>query len=192
MSKPPVGTAADDPIAALRAPGWDLHVGFGLANPAARLMLTALRTPDGQAIAAAGAPKVSCAPASTASPKPAACASPSRAPSISSGPPQAPVPSSPSSTGRTRPRRSPSRHCLGIRLRRHPHRPGYRRHPWPGRRGRSPCAPPSPTSPPSTTPGRTRPSRRLARRIAGSFTGRVGAAEASLTEQADRVRIART
>src|SRR5580698_6011014 len=33
-NKPPVGTDADadDPIAALRA-GWDLHVGFGLANP---------------------------------------------------------------------------------------------------------------------------------------------------------------
>ncbi len=55
-SKPPVGTGADDdPIAGLRA-GWDLHVGFGLANPELfRLMLTALRTPDGQAIAAAGA-----------------------------------------------------------------------------------------------------------------------------------------
>jgi AcrR family transcriptional regulator len=53
-SKPPVGTDADDPIAALRA-GWDLHVGFGLANPELfRLLLTALRTPDGQAIAAAG------------------------------------------------------------------------------------------------------------------------------------------
>jgi AcrR family transcriptional regulator len=52
-NKPPVGTDAD-PIAGLRA-GWELHVGFGLANPALfRLMLTALRTPDGQAIAAAG------------------------------------------------------------------------------------------------------------------------------------------
>jgi AcrR family transcriptional regulator len=53
-SKPPVGTDADDPVDGLRA-GWDLHVGFGLANPELfRLMLTALRTPDGQAIAAAG------------------------------------------------------------------------------------------------------------------------------------------
>jgi AcrR family transcriptional regulator len=55
-NKPPVGTNADDadPIAGLRA-GWELHVGFGLANPGLfRLMLTALRTPDGQAIAAAG------------------------------------------------------------------------------------------------------------------------------------------
>jgi AcrR family transcriptional regulator len=53
-SKPPVGADADDPVAGLRA-GWDLHVGFGLANPELfRLMFTALRTPDGQAIAAAG------------------------------------------------------------------------------------------------------------------------------------------
>ena len=53
-SKPPVGTDAD-PIAGLRA-GWELHVGFGLANPELfRLMHTALRSPDGQAIAAAGA-----------------------------------------------------------------------------------------------------------------------------------------
>jgi AcrR family transcriptional regulator len=52
--KPPVGTDTD-PIAGLRA-GWELHVGFGLANPELfRLMLTSLRTPDGQAIAAAGA-----------------------------------------------------------------------------------------------------------------------------------------
>jgi AcrR family transcriptional regulator len=52
-NKPPVGADAD-PIAGLRA-GWELHVGFGLANPGLfRLMLTALRTPDGQAIAAAG------------------------------------------------------------------------------------------------------------------------------------------
>jgi AcrR family transcriptional regulator len=53
-SKPPVGTDAD-PIEGLRA-GWELHVGFGLANPELfRLMHTALRSPDGQAIAAAGA-----------------------------------------------------------------------------------------------------------------------------------------
>ena len=52
--KPPVGADAD-PVEGLRA-GWELHVGFGLANPELfRLMHTALRTPDGQAIAAAGA-----------------------------------------------------------------------------------------------------------------------------------------
>jgi AcrR family transcriptional regulator len=51
--KPAVGTSGD-PVKALRA-GWELHVGFGLANPELfRLMFTALRTPDGQAIAAAG------------------------------------------------------------------------------------------------------------------------------------------
>jgi AcrR family transcriptional regulator len=44
-----------DPVEGLRA-GWDLHIGFGLANPALfRLMLTTLRTPDGRATAAAGA-----------------------------------------------------------------------------------------------------------------------------------------
>jgi AcrR family transcriptional regulator len=51
--KPPVG-ADGDPVESLRA-GWELHVGFGLANPELfRLMHTALRTPDGQAIAATG------------------------------------------------------------------------------------------------------------------------------------------
>ena len=51
--KPPVG-ADGDPVESLRA-GWELHVGFGLANPELfRLMYTALRTPDGRAIAAAG------------------------------------------------------------------------------------------------------------------------------------------
>jgi AcrR family transcriptional regulator len=51
--KPPVGTDAD-PVAGLRA-GWELHVGFGLANPELfRLMYTALRTPEGRAIAATG------------------------------------------------------------------------------------------------------------------------------------------
>jgi AcrR family transcriptional regulator len=51
--KPPVGTDGD-PVASLRA-GWELHIGFGLANPELfRLMHTALRTPDGRAIAAAG------------------------------------------------------------------------------------------------------------------------------------------
>jgi AcrR family transcriptional regulator len=53
-SKPPVGADAD-PVESLRR-GWELHVGFGLANPELfRLMHTALRTPDGRAIAAAGA-----------------------------------------------------------------------------------------------------------------------------------------
>src|SRR2546423_13485477 len=52
--KPPVGADAN-PVEGLRA-GWELHVGFGLANPELfRLMHTALRTPDGRAIAAAGA-----------------------------------------------------------------------------------------------------------------------------------------
>jgi AcrR family transcriptional regulator len=37
---------ADDPVESLRA-GWELHVGFGLANPALfRLMHTTLTTPD--------------------------------------------------------------------------------------------------------------------------------------------------
>src|SRR5271163_1683343 len=40
-----------DPVESLRA-GWELHVGFGLANPELfRLMHTALRTPDGRAVA---------------------------------------------------------------------------------------------------------------------------------------------
>jgi hypothetical protein len=48
----PVGADAD-PVQGLRA-GWELHVGFGLANPELfRLMHTAC-TPDGQAAAAAG------------------------------------------------------------------------------------------------------------------------------------------
>lgn len=51
--KPPVDTD-DDPVEGLRA-GWNLHVGFGLANPALfRLMHTAKRTPDGQAIVESG------------------------------------------------------------------------------------------------------------------------------------------
>ena len=51
--KPPVGTGAD-PVDGLRA-GWELHVGFGLANPELfRLLHTALRTPGGRAAAAAG------------------------------------------------------------------------------------------------------------------------------------------
>jgi AcrR family transcriptional regulator len=51
--KPPVGTGAD-PVESLHA-GWELHVGFGLANPELfRLLHTALRTPQGQAVAATG------------------------------------------------------------------------------------------------------------------------------------------
>ncbi len=51
--KPPVGKNAD-PVEGLRA-GWELHIGFGLENPRLfRLMHTALRTPEGQAIAATG------------------------------------------------------------------------------------------------------------------------------------------
>ena len=51
--KPAVDTG-DDPVDGLRA-GWDLHVGFGLANPALfRLMHTAKRTPEGQATVEAG------------------------------------------------------------------------------------------------------------------------------------------
>jgi hypothetical protein len=43
-----------DPVESLRA-GWELHIGFGLANPELfRLMHTALRTPEGQAAAATG------------------------------------------------------------------------------------------------------------------------------------------
>jgi AcrR family transcriptional regulator len=44
-----------DPVEGLRA-GWELHVGFGLANPELfRLMHTVLRTPGGQAVAETGA-----------------------------------------------------------------------------------------------------------------------------------------
>ena len=47
--------ADSDPVQSLRA-GWELHVGFGLANPELfRLMHTALRTPQGRAAAATGA-----------------------------------------------------------------------------------------------------------------------------------------
>ena len=43
-----------DPVESLHA-GWELHVGFGLANPELfRLMHTALRTPGGRAVAATG------------------------------------------------------------------------------------------------------------------------------------------
>jgi AcrR family transcriptional regulator len=51
--KAPVDSG-DDPVQSLRA-GWELHIGFGLANPELfRLMYTALRTPDGRAIAEVG------------------------------------------------------------------------------------------------------------------------------------------
>jgi len=47
--------ADSDPVESLRD-GWELHVGFGLANPELfRLMHTALRTPQGRAAAATGA-----------------------------------------------------------------------------------------------------------------------------------------
>jgi AcrR family transcriptional regulator len=52
--KHPVDADAD-PVENLRA-GWELHVGFGLANPELfRLMHTVLGTPRGQAAAATGA-----------------------------------------------------------------------------------------------------------------------------------------
>jgi AcrR family transcriptional regulator len=51
--KAPVEAEAD-PVEGLRG-GWELHIGFGLANPELfRLMHTALRTPGGRAVAAAG------------------------------------------------------------------------------------------------------------------------------------------
>src|ERR1700712_4221921 len=51
--KPPVGTD-DDPVHGLRA-GWELHVGFGVTNPALfRLMHTATQTTDGRAILESG------------------------------------------------------------------------------------------------------------------------------------------
>ncbi len=55
LARKPPADAEANPVAGLRA-GWDLHVGFGLANPELfRLMHTELRTPDGRAAAAAGA-----------------------------------------------------------------------------------------------------------------------------------------
>jgi len=46
LARKRVAPVDDDPVADLRA-GWDLHVGFGLANPALfRLMHTAMPTPD--------------------------------------------------------------------------------------------------------------------------------------------------
>jgi AcrR family transcriptional regulator len=55
LARKPPADADDDPVEGLHA-GWELHVGFGLANPELfRLMHAALRTPDGRAAAAAGA-----------------------------------------------------------------------------------------------------------------------------------------
>ena len=51
-SKHPVGADAD-PVEGLRA-GWELHVGFGLANPELFRLMHTVCTPDGQATAAAG------------------------------------------------------------------------------------------------------------------------------------------
>lgn len=54
LASKPALAADGDPVDSLRA-GWELHVGFGLANPELfRLMYLALRSPDGRAIAAAG------------------------------------------------------------------------------------------------------------------------------------------
>jgi len=54
LARKPPADAEADPVEGLRA-GWELHVGFGLANPELfRLMHTALRTPDGRAAASAG------------------------------------------------------------------------------------------------------------------------------------------
>ncbi len=51
-SKHPVGADAD-PVEGLRA-GWELHVGFGLANPELFRLMHTVCTPDGRATAAAG------------------------------------------------------------------------------------------------------------------------------------------
>jgi len=54
LARKPPADAEADPVESLHA-GWELHVGFGLANPGLfRLMYTALRTPQGQTVAAAG------------------------------------------------------------------------------------------------------------------------------------------
>lgn len=54
QQKPPVD-GNDDPVEDLRS-GWDLHVGFGLANPALfRLMHTSNQTPEGRRTAESGA-----------------------------------------------------------------------------------------------------------------------------------------
>src|SRR6201994_2478388 len=55
MARKHPSEAGDDPVENLRA-GWELHVGFGLANPELfRLMHTVLGTPRAQAAAATGA-----------------------------------------------------------------------------------------------------------------------------------------
>jgi len=51
-SKHPVGADAD-PVEGLRV-GWELHVGFGLANPELFRLMHTVCTPDGRATAAAG------------------------------------------------------------------------------------------------------------------------------------------
>jgi AcrR family transcriptional regulator len=54
VAQKPAVDADADPVEGLRA-GWELHVGFGLANPALfRLMHTAKRTPAGQATVDSG------------------------------------------------------------------------------------------------------------------------------------------
>ena len=55
VAQKPSADAEHDSVDGLRA-GWELHVGFGVANPALfRLMNTAKRTPTGQATFDAGA-----------------------------------------------------------------------------------------------------------------------------------------
>jgi AcrR family transcriptional regulator len=54
VARKPPADAEGDPVEGLRA-GWELHVGFGLANPELfRLLITALRTPDGRVVTTAG------------------------------------------------------------------------------------------------------------------------------------------
>lgn len=54
LQQPPVDVH-DDPVEDLRS-GWDLHIGFGLDNPALfRLMHTSMQTPEGRRIAESGA-----------------------------------------------------------------------------------------------------------------------------------------
>ncbi|MCQ0009372.1 TetR/AcrR family transcriptional regulator [Actinomadura madurae] len=82
-----------DPVDVLRA-GWDLHIEFGLANPALYLVMYEPRpgaVPRPPSRASRSSPGTS-----AASPRRAACASPRNAPSTSSTPP-APAPRSPSS-----------------------------------------------------------------------------------------------
>src|SRR6201992_1229210 len=54
LARKPPDAGVADPVESLHA-GWELHVGFGLANPELfRLMYTTLRTPQARAVAAAG------------------------------------------------------------------------------------------------------------------------------------------